>query len=255
MKKVIINADDFGLTNSVTDGVLYAWKNGIVTSTTMIMNLGVSTEYALRKAKEHLDLPVGIHLNISLGKPLCNNHTNLINENGYFINWNEDYAYDLDEIEREFTAQIEYFYKSGLRPTHLDGHHHCHGFKDIFKVTLKLAKKYNLPIRPQVGVINDNDKNYCSPTRIADDFYNRNASIETLEMILKATNDSESVDIMCHPGYNCDNLINFTSYNTMRNNELNILTSETVLNMFNDCDVNLISYKDLNFTDISRTPL
>ena len=52
-----------------------------------------------------------------------------------------------EEVEREWTAQIEKFLSYGLKPTHLDSHHHVHGLPILHDVLERLAVKYNVPIR------------------------------------------------------------------------------------------------------------
>ena len=79
--KLIVNADDFGLTDGVTLGILHAMEHGIVTSTTMMVNTpGAQT--AADIARRESELAVGLHINISLGSPLtaCESLT----ENGKF---------------------------------------------------------------------------------------------------------------------------------------------------------------------------
>lgn len=65
--RIEINADDFGLTKGVTDGIIQAHQDGCVTSTTLMMN-GLATDYAVEKALENPDLKVGIHLVLTWGK-------------------------------------------------------------------------------------------------------------------------------------------------------------------------------------------
>ena len=67
--QVIFNADDFGLTKGVTDGIIQSHTKGIVTSTSLIMN-GRAVSYAVEQAKKHPSLRVGLHLVLSWGKPL-----------------------------------------------------------------------------------------------------------------------------------------------------------------------------------------
>lgn len=65
--RIEINADDFGLTKGVTDGIIQAHQNGCVTSTTLMMN-GLATDYAVEKAAENPDLKIGIHLVLTWGR-------------------------------------------------------------------------------------------------------------------------------------------------------------------------------------------
>src|SRR5699024_10472923 len=67
--KVLFNADDFGLTKGTTDGIIHAHLNGVVQSTTLMMN-GLAVDYAIRRAKQTTTLKVGIHLVLTCGKPV-----------------------------------------------------------------------------------------------------------------------------------------------------------------------------------------
>ena len=80
--KLIINADDFGLTPAVTRGIYDAMTRGVVTSTTMMVNAWAA-EYAGTLVQENPELAVGLHINVSLGTPLTD-CPSLIRE-GHFI--------------------------------------------------------------------------------------------------------------------------------------------------------------------------
>src|SRR4030042_5568247 len=87
MKKVIINADDFGLSPGVNRGILCGFRDGIVTSTTMMVNLPAFDD-AVQIIKENPDLPVGIHLTLLWGKPVTDffKIPTLVCRNGCFPN-------------------------------------------------------------------------------------------------------------------------------------------------------------------------
>lgn len=69
VKKLIVNADDFGFSKAVTDAILDCHSNGIVTSTTLMSNMPFA-EYAASKAKVFPMLSVGLHMTLTEGKPL-----------------------------------------------------------------------------------------------------------------------------------------------------------------------------------------
>lgn len=80
---VLVNTDDFGLTTGVNAGTLESHLNGIVNSVTMIMN-GQAVEEAVRLAKQHISLRVGVHLVLSWDKPLADTSAPLTKEDGTF---------------------------------------------------------------------------------------------------------------------------------------------------------------------------
>ena len=152
MKKLIINADDFGLTGGINKGIILAHKKGILTSATLIPNMS-GFEEAVTLAKENKTLGVGIHLNIIRGKPVSDPQKveTLLNNKGNFLTI---YPFlkkfisrkiNIKEIEYEFSAQIEKVLKEGIEITHFDSEKHIHSLPPIMKIVIKLAKEYRIP--------------------------------------------------------------------------------------------------------------
>ena len=69
MRQLIVNADDFGLTEAVSSGILDAHRNGIVTSTTLMAN-GEAFDAAVAMSRRAPRLGIGVHLNLTSGKPV-----------------------------------------------------------------------------------------------------------------------------------------------------------------------------------------
>ena len=108
MTKLIINADDFGLSEGVNYGIISAYKSGVVRSTMLWLMPGF--EHAMELLKENKDLGCGVHMTLSCYKPVLSNLKTIVDENGYFIRriTNEVIEnMDLNEIYEEFCAQIE----------------------------------------------------------------------------------------------------------------------------------------------------
>ena len=110
MTKVIINADDFGLSRGVNYGIIDTHLKGIVTSATMMMN-AKATKHAISLAKDTPSLKVGVHLVLTWGKPLLDDVPSLVDETGKFkkqiVVYSNPFSISLDDLEREWTAQIE----------------------------------------------------------------------------------------------------------------------------------------------------
>ena len=153
-KYLIVNADDYGLTREVSRGIRHAHTSGIVSSTTAMMNMeGVLKDLKLTNS-ETPKLGIGIHLILTAGSPVLptSEVPTLINQNGQFPKIQNIYEalnqMNPEEVYREWNAQIEKFLSSGLKPDHLDSHHHVSYLDDmLFQKMLALAQKYNLPIR------------------------------------------------------------------------------------------------------------
>ena len=150
-KCVIVNADDFGFSPGVTEGVLRAHREGIVTSTTVAANMPAA-EAALARLGEAPNLGVGVHLNVSQGPPLSARGRALADADGVMNRTAMQVILScirhgrlLRAVEAEFDAQIRWVLDHGLRPTHLDSHRHAHAFPPIFARVVGLARRYHIP--------------------------------------------------------------------------------------------------------------
>lgn len=157
MKKLIINADDFGLTRIISDKIIKIFKIGNLSSTSLIVNTP-ACDYAIDLAKNHPRLGVGLHFNITEGSSLSG-VSSLTDLKGLFFNklrLNFSVALrlvHLKDIENELIKQFDYMINSGLVPSHIDSHQHIHMNPSVFKIVADFAKEKNVPIRiafPQV---------------------------------------------------------------------------------------------------------
>ena len=129
-RRLIVNADDFGRSVGVDDGIMRAHRNGIVTSATLMTNAPATT-HAAKFARETAALDVGVHLVVTYERPLSDPATvpSLVRDDGSFPRPDELLARDLDREEalREYRAQYARARELiGREPTHLDTHHWVH---------------------------------------------------------------------------------------------------------------------------------
>ncbi len=148
MKRLIVNADDFGLCASVNRGILEAHERGIVTSATVLAN-APGFEDAITLARGAPSLGVGIHLNLTWGRPVSHPHEvpSLVREDGTFAfsAWRLPVAIAggriaLGEVRKEWGAQIARLRRAGIVPTHLDSEKHVHLLPPLFRVVASLAQ-------------------------------------------------------------------------------------------------------------------
>jgi predicted glycoside hydrolase/deacetylase ChbG (UPF0249 family) len=130
--QLIVNADDFGFSIAVTDGILHAHNHGILTSTTLMTTMP-DRDRAIDLAGRHPRLGVGIHLSLTQGTPLTACRRLLTKAHGTFhrslpkLFWTLRHPDARKQARDELTAQIDYALKRGLTPTHVDSHKHvCH---------------------------------------------------------------------------------------------------------------------------------
>lgn len=131
--RLIVNADDFGMSRGITDGTILAHRYGFVTSTSLLVNMPAA-EYAVRRARVFPNLAIGVHLNICQGHSIlpARDVTALVDANGSFHSprkmarrlWATGSA--AGQIEAEFRAQIRWLKDRGIAPSHADSHHHMH---------------------------------------------------------------------------------------------------------------------------------
>ena len=131
MKQLIVNADDFGYTRGVNRAILHAYRNGIVTSTSLLAN-GPAFVDAVEQAKSEPGLDVGCHLNLVEGAPLSppGKIPHLVGTDGKFHRMSGltlrllSGSVPAAEIERECSAQLEKLLRAGIRLSHVDTHQH-----------------------------------------------------------------------------------------------------------------------------------
>lgn len=150
--KIIINADDFGYSSDVNKAIEHAMKIGLISSTTMLVNMSGFEEGILLAKSEDFIERVGIHLNLFEGAPLTKEIQNcpiFCDKNGIFhgkkIRFYDPLIMKSSIIYNELFAQIDKAVKSGIRPTHLDSHAHRHTNYFIGNIVIKLAKQFNIP--------------------------------------------------------------------------------------------------------------
>lgn len=131
--RLIVNADDFGMSRGITDAIVVAHRYGFLTSTSLMVNMR-AVDYAVSRAPAFPALAIGVHLNICQGRPLlpARDVRTLVDDNGEFYSPREmavrlwTWRVAPAEIEREFRAQIRWMKERGFAPSHADSHHHMH---------------------------------------------------------------------------------------------------------------------------------
>ncbi|WP_297635715.1 chitin disaccharide deacetylase [uncultured Clostridium sp.] len=242
--RVIFNADDFGLTEGVNLGILKAFKDGVVKSTTLMVNMPFA-EQAVKIANENPELGVGVHLTVTAGPQLIKIKNSLVDENGDFHNKDLLYDYQVklneEELYCEWKTQINKFIElMGKKPTHIDSHHHIHLIPKYLKVALKLAEEYGIPMREQKW----DNKNF-EYIKLKQDFIYDGCKLEYFinheDELLK----EDVIEVMCHPAFIDQNLLDKSSYNLARCGELSILTSIELKEWISKNKIKLINYGEI----------
>ncbi len=152
MIRVIINADDFGLSQSVNEGIVKAHREGILTSATLMANTP-GFEDAVALSRENPKLGVGLHLNIVRGFPVSKPESipSLLTSEGRFPSSAGKVIKGLygrrikpADLERELRAQIEKALKAGVKLSHFDSEKNLHVIPPFFRTVLKLGQEYGI---------------------------------------------------------------------------------------------------------------
>ena len=150
MRRLIINADDFGLTHGVNRAIAEAHKRGVVTSSTLMANAQAFDE-AVEFAKSSQSWSIGCHVVLVDGEPLTDpgHLSSLVATRNpqRFRDGLSGFAaraflwqLDPDQIEAETTAQIRRLQSRGISVSHLDTHKHTHTFPVVLKSVLRAAR-------------------------------------------------------------------------------------------------------------------
>jgi len=235
MKQLIVNGDDFGRSPGINQGILDSHLNGILTSTTVMINFDDAPVGLERALTEAPDLGIGLHLNLTEGIPVSSVPT-LVDERGQFFpvgEWLTRFdRIDADDLRREICAQFERFVSlTGHVPDHLDAHHHITYLHPVaLDVMLTIAEEHHLPLRngnltlppdeamsifkgmfptvpEQVGsMVYDALQSVLAqhpapfwPARFETGFFDVRATLGDLLVILTTLPEDSITEIMCHP--------------------------------------------------------
>jgi chitin disaccharide deacetylase len=151
-KRLIVNADDLGMSRGITDAILIAHRFGFVTSASLMANMPAS-DYAVERLATAPRLDVGVHLNICAGRPISHPSevASLVGADGFFhkpgvmirklLSWRVDSR----ELEKEFGAQIRWARSRGIALTHADSHHHMHIYPAAVQPFKHAIMEYEIP--------------------------------------------------------------------------------------------------------------
>lgn len=167
MKRLILNADDFGMTRGVNEAIIRAHRDGILTSTTL-MATGDAFDDAIAKAKAMPALGVGCHVVLTGGAAVSPREKipSLVDSGGRlpeslpaFVAKVTSGAIKIAEIETEIRAQIQKIRAAGIEPSHVDSHKHTHAHPQVMHALGRVAREMKVPcVRKPVENLGDSWK-------------------------------------------------------------------------------------------------
>ncbi len=264
--ELIVNADDYGLTPDVSRGIRLAHDQGIVTSTTVLMNSEVIAQSLKLAASETPNMGIGVHLNLTHGSPIlpAGEVSTLVGNNREFpkkcVIFEALPRINPDHVYNEWKAQIEKMLEIGIIPDHLDSHHHISYLSPIlFTIMVRLAHEMNLPIRhiPEGKSLDRDDchvnelqviqssQNILAPKKLITGFFQIGVTRQHLIMIL-ADLIPGTTEIMTHP---CclggRSLAGISGYVDGRMREFDILCSPEIKRVIEILNIKLTNFKSL----------
>jgi chitin disaccharide deacetylase len=228
-RQLIVNADDFGLSPGVNQGISRAHEQGILTSASLMVRYPAAAA-AAHYALAHPRLSVGLHVDLAEW---------VYRDGEWQVLYQVVPAEDARAVEGEVARQLEAFRRLlGRDPTHLDSHQHVHRSEPVLSILSGLAQKLALPLRSFTPGVQ-----YCG------DFYGQTGegmpypegiSLDGLRHTL-ANLPAGVSELGCHPGED-DNLDSV--YRLERRQEVAVLCEPRVRAALDSCGIELRSFAD-----------
>ena len=152
MKRLIVTADDFGLTDRVSSAIQRAHRDGVVTTASLMVN-AAGFDCAVDIARHEPSLDVGLHLNLTEGRPVTAHSEipSLANSAGFTYKHPSSLAAAIflkrvstHDLEQEIRAQIEKAVSTRVQISHIDGHKHGHVIPQVLQLLGKVAPEYGI---------------------------------------------------------------------------------------------------------------
>ncbi|MHC4755880.1 MAG: carbohydrate deacetylase [Planctomycetota bacterium] len=279
--RIIVNADDFGLSEGVNRAVIQAYQEGVLTSATLMAGAPAARQ-AVEMSKAEPGLGVGIHLNLTEGKAvsqdlivkcLVDSKGNFRYSAGKLAMLSMIRPKIRQAIRTELAAQIQYVIDSGLKPTHMDSHKHIHTFPVLYSIVCQLAAQFGiraLRLAYEPGDVSDVPwplpsaggaeraritRGLAAINKMQNSDYFRTKGLlgvahtgkidVSFFKALTLYNKLSIAEVMTHPGY-ADGLdANSTRLLKQRELELDALCDERTKTLFQEAGIKLVHYGQL----------
>jgi hopanoid biosynthesis associated protein HpnK len=272
--RLIVHADDFGLSEKINTGIIDAYVNGILRSTSIVAS-GQAFDHAVALVRSNSSLDIGIHLTLVEEQPISapQQIPTLVNSKGQFLEhatiFTKQYLrgkINKQDIRRELGLQIEKILATGLTVSHLDSHQHVHMLPGIWGIVYELSKKYQIPAiryplerfrgymykdQNRARLIEQfalnffctfiNRNNIHTTDHFVGFFFGGHVNRDNLYTIIKNLPASGTCELMCHPGeHDTASLYNHWQYHWQ--DELDALKDGTLQELLIQQNIDLINW-------------
>jgi predicted glycoside hydrolase/deacetylase ChbG (UPF0249 family) len=276
MKQLIINADDFGLCESINKGILECYLNGIVSDFSFLIN-SENFDKSVKALKDNRIKHFGIHVNLTFGKSLSGNISSMTDKNGNYLSTVAHFKNYLkgkinpDEVYTEVKRQLDLLTSHGFEITHIDTHQNIHILPPVYSAVNKAKNDYNpeviirFPCEPLSFNLRYKPSNFkrifilnalsryskfkngidVKVQAIGGDFYNNKNNKEVIRRVVRKIGklDKDIFEMAVHPGYYSDEILKYDGYAHPRERELEFLSKPN--DIFSNNSIKLISFKDI----------
>jgi hopanoid biosynthesis associated protein HpnK len=276
--RLIVNADDFGLSQAINRGVIAAHRDGIVRSASVMVN-GPAFEHAVQLALENPALDTGVHLTLTELAPVASPDAvpSLVGANKRFAPHAIDLArryvrgsLALADVRSELDAQIQLARERGLQISHIDSHQHVHALPGVAHVIADLASAYGIravryPLERLRGYMFRSIGNarrlaeqlalnaVCAlsplrrlkhPDRFVGFHFGGRLTERNLETLLRNLPKRGTIELMCHPG-EAESDGPHRQWGYAGPAEREALTSVHIQELIRARGIDLVAYRDL----------
>jgi len=217
---LIINADDFGMSVPVNKAIDYCFKNQLINSTSMIVNMPEFEQACTLANASMYKEQIGLHVNLTQGRPVSDFPIRkYLDKEG---NWYRDKIKSFrikesTEVRKAFRTeileQLKRFENAGLKPSHINSHHHTHTLPWLFPIFLEISAEMKYPLRIAQTSFSLNQIKALYRKIINSTLKKRNLNFsdyfETINSYEKRQTKiaGNTIEIMVHPTYNKDGLL------------------------------------------------
>ena len=249
MKQLIVAADDFGLTNGVSAGIIEAIAHGVVSSTSAMVAWPDAADRLARHHTSELSGRVGLHLQLTTGVSCAPPAAvpSLVDAEGHFARRRAaEPRRESAEIAHEWRAQADRLRAIGITPAHLDSHHHIHHQPEAVEPFAALAASLGVPgrggpppVRAALAAAGVAHAEWLETSWFG--------GVLTVDRLVKVVTrafavigNAGTVELMCHPGLSDRELEAVSSYTTERERELAVFCAPDLPGRLRDLGITIV---------------